>query len=39
MQYLLPIMLTLLISKWTGDLFTKPLYDAQIEVKHIPVCF
>ncbi|KAL0485737.1 12 TM domain-containing transmembrane protein, partial [Acrasis kona] len=36
LQYLLPIMLTLMISKWTGDFFSKPLYDAQIDVKNIP---
>eukprot|EP00357_Protocruzia_adherens_P037895 CAMPEP_0115012678 /NCGR_PEP_ID=MMETSP0216-20121206/24896_1 /TAXON_ID=223996 /ORGANISM="Protocruzia adherens, Strain Boccale" /LENGTH=352 /DNA_ID=CAMNT_0002381813 /DNA_START=70 /DNA_END=1128 /DNA_ORIENTATION=+ len=35
-QYLLPIMSTLLISKWIGDLFNLSLYDIHVEIKFIP---
>ncbi|KAL3859997.1 hypothetical protein ACJMK2_010174 [Sinanodonta woodiana] len=33
----LPIMITLMISKWVGDFFTTGLYDMNIEVSGIPV--
>ncbi|ESO98209.1 hypothetical protein LOTGIDRAFT_114468 [Lottia gigantea] len=33
----LPIMLTLMISKWVGDFFTTGLYDMNIEVSGIPL--
>lgn len=35
-QYLLPIMLTLIVSKWVGDLFNISLYDMHVEFKCIP---
>lgn len=31
-QYLLPIMLVIMISKWVGDSFTIALYDHYIEL-------
>ncbi|XP_050395786.1 H(+)/Cl(-) exchange transporter 7 isoform X1 [Patella vulgata] len=33
----LPIMLTLMISKWVGDFFTTGLYDMNVEVSGIPL--
>ena len=36
-SYGLPIMVTLLISKFVGDLFNKGLYDIHIHLKHIPI--
>jgi chloride channel 7 len=36
MQYLLPIMMTLSISKWVGDWFNISLYDMHVEIKCIP---
>lgn len=35
-QYLLPIMLTLSLSKWVGDMFNISLYDMHVEIKCIP---
>lgn len=35
-QYLLPIMMTLSISKWVGDQFNISLYDMHVEIKCIP---
>ena len=35
-QYLLPIMLTLMVSKWVGDFFNISLYDLHVELKCIP---
>lgn len=35
-QYLLPIMLTLSLSKWIGDIFNISLYDMHVEIKCIP---
>lgn len=35
-QFLLPIMATVMVAKWVGDHFNGPLYDAYIELKHIP---
>merc|ERR1719166_828370 len=35
-QYLLPIMITLMISKWVGDSFNISLYDQHIELKCVP---
>ena len=35
-QYLLPIMIVLIISKYIGDLFNISLYDIHINLKHIP---
>jgi CBS domain-containing protein len=35
-QYLLPIMTVLIVSKWVGDLFNISLYDMHVEFKCIP---
>ncbi|XP_065175744.1 chloride channel protein B-like isoform X2 [Sycon ciliatum] len=35
-EFLLPIMVTVLISKWVGDYLTHPLYHALMEIKCIP---
>lgn len=36
MTYLLPIMLTITISQWTGNLFTVSMYDIVIYLRKIP---
>eukprot|EP01126_Amoeba_proteus_P001122 TRINITY_DN10321_c0_g1_i2.p1 TRINITY_DN10321_c0_g1~~TRINITY_DN10321_c0_g1_i2.p1 ORF type:complete len:614 (+),score=131.55 TRINITY_DN10321_c0_g1_i2:736-2577(+) len=36
-SYGLPIMVTLLLSKFTGDFFTKGLYDIHIHLKQVPI--
>lgn len=33
----LPIFLTVMAAKWTGDLFNKGIYDIHIELKHVPL--
>ena len=35
-EYLMPIMLVLMISKWVGDKFNEPLYDSHIHLKCVP---
>ncbi|XP_029644599.2 chloride channel protein A-like isoform X2 [Octopus sinensis] len=35
-QFLLPIMFSVLIAKWIGDYFTHPFYHAILELKCIP---
>ncbi|KAL5258782.1 hypothetical protein ACHWQZ_G009291 [Mnemiopsis leidyi] len=35
-QFLLPIMVTIMVSKWVGDLLTHSFYHALLEVKCIP---
>ncbi|XP_064610554.1 chloride channel protein C-like [Liolophura sinensis] len=35
-QFLLPIMVSVMVSKWVGDFFTHPLYHALLELKCIP---
>lgn len=35
--YSLPVILTLIAAKWTGDLFNEGLYDIHIHLKHIPL--
>ena len=35
-QFLLPIMMILLISKWVGDLFNISLYDLHVEIQCMP---
>ena len=36
LDFILPIMIAAMISKWCGDYFTHPLYDALIEAQRIP---
>ncbi|KAK3604540.1 hypothetical protein CHS0354_000361 [Potamilus streckersoni] len=35
-QVLLPVMVSVMVAKWVGDLVTHPVYHAQMEVKCIP---
>lgn len=35
-QVLLPVMVSVMISKWVGDFFTHPVYHALMELKCIP---
>eukprot|EP00912_Choanoflagellata_sp_UC4_P001336 UC4_evm1s823 len=35
--YGLPIMVTVMVSKWVGDIFNEGLYDIHIELKHVPI--
>lgn len=36
MQYVLPLMLTLMAARFTGNVFNEGLYDIHINLKHIP---
>jgi chloride channel 7 len=36
-QWALPIFVTVMISKWVGDIFNIGLYDIHIELKHVPM--
>jgi len=33
----LPIFLTVMAAKWTGDLFNKGIYDIHIDLRHVPL--
>uniref|UniRef100_A0A3B3SY55 Chloride channel protein n=1 Tax=Paramormyrops kingsleyae TaxID=1676925 RepID=A0A3B3SY55_9TELE len=35
--YGLPIMITLMVAKWTGDFFNKGIYDIHIKLKGVPL--
>lgn len=35
--YGLPIMITLMVAKWTGDFFNKGIYDIHIQLRGVPV--
>ena len=35
-QFLLPIMATIMVAKWVGDFMTHPFYHAVLELKCIP---
>ncbi|EED87046.1 chloride channel protein 7, partial [Thalassiosira pseudonana CCMP1335] len=36
MQYVLPLMMTLMAARFTGNVFNEGLYDIHIHLKHIP---
>jgi len=36
MQYVLPLMLTLMAARWVGNVFNESLYDIHIHLKHVP---
>ncbi|PIK48359.1 putative chloride transport protein 6 [Apostichopus japonicus] len=36
-SYGLPIMVTLIVAKWSGDFFNKGLYDIHINLKNVPL--
>ncbi|KAK7493715.1 hypothetical protein BaRGS_00015044, partial [Batillaria attramentaria] len=36
-SYGLPLMIVLMVAKWTGDLFNKGLYDMHIDMKEVPI--
>lgn len=36
-DFALPIFVTTLFSKWTGDMFNLGIYDVHIELKHVPL--
>jgi len=36
MQYVLPLMITLMAARFTGNVFNEGLYDIHIHLKHIP---
>jgi len=35
-QFIMPIMITLMVSKWVGDMFNISLYDLHVELKCMP---
>eukprot|EP01111_Echinosteliopsis_oligospora_P011081 TRINITY_DN3564_c0_g1_i1.p1 TRINITY_DN3564_c0_g1~~TRINITY_DN3564_c0_g1_i1.p1 ORF type:complete len:799 (-),score=188.89 TRINITY_DN3564_c0_g1_i1:47-2443(-) len=35
-QYLVPVILVVMIAKWTGDAFNESVYEHLMELKHIP---
>uniref|UniRef100_A0A8C5QHZ0 Chloride channel protein n=1 Tax=Leptobrachium leishanense TaxID=445787 RepID=A0A8C5QHZ0_9ANUR len=36
-SYGLPIMITLMVAKWTGDFFNKGIYDIHVSLKGVPL--
>ncbi|KAG8434767.1 hypothetical protein GDO86_012931 [Hymenochirus boettgeri] len=36
-SYGLPIMITLMVAKWTGDFFNKGIYDIYVELRGVPL--
>ena len=37
LRYAFPIMASILVSKWVGDMFTIGIYDMHIELKNVPL--
>jgi len=35
-EFLLPVMVTVMVAKWVGDLCTRSLYHSQLDLKCIP---
>jgi len=36
-EWCVPIFVTVMLAKWTGDFFNKGIYDIHIELRHVPV--
>jgi len=36
-EWVIPIFVTVMAAKWTGDLFNKGIYDIHIDLRHVPL--